>query len=33
MRSLTEWKAWLITSTAFLGVVAVTVAATVPVAG
>ena len=31
MRSITEWKAWLVTSTAFLGVVAVTVAATVPV--
>ena len=33
MRSVTEWKAWLMTSTAFLGVVAVTVAATVPTAG
>jgi peptidoglycan/LPS O-acetylase OafA/YrhL len=30
MRSVTEWKAWLMTSAAFLGVVAVTVAATVP---
>ncbi len=33
MRSVTEWKAWLMTSTAFLGVVAVTIAATVPAAG
>ena len=33
MRSITEWKAWLMTSAAFLGVVAVTVAATVPTAG
>ena len=33
MRSVTEWKAWLMTSTAFLGVVAVTIAATVPSAG
>ena len=30
MRSLTEWKAWLMTSAACLGVVAVTVAATLP---
>jgi peptidoglycan/LPS O-acetylase OafA/YrhL len=30
MRSLAEWKAWLVTSGAFVGVVAVTVAATVP---
>jgi peptidoglycan/LPS O-acetylase OafA/YrhL len=30
MRSLTEWKAWLATSGAFLTVVAVTVAATLP---
>ncbi len=30
MRSLTEWRAWLATSTACLGVVAVTVAATLP---
>jgi peptidoglycan/LPS O-acetylase OafA/YrhL len=30
MRSITEWKAWLMTSTAFLGVVAVTVATTLP---
>ena len=30
MRSLTEWKAWLMTSAAFLGVVAVTVVATLP---
>jgi hypothetical protein len=30
MRSLTEWRAWLVTSAAFLGVVAVTVAATLP---
>ena len=32
MRSLTEWKAWLTTTAAFLGVVVVTVVATVPVA-
>ena len=30
MRSLTEWKAWLATSAAFLTVVAITVVATVP---
>ena len=30
MRSLTEWRAWLMTSFAFLAVVAVTVVATVP---
>ena len=30
MRSLTEWKAWLMTSASFLTVVMVTVAATVP---
>ena len=30
IRSLTEWRAWLLTAGAFLGVVAVTVAATVP---
>jgi peptidoglycan/LPS O-acetylase OafA/YrhL len=30
MRSLTEWRAWLMTSVAFLAVVAVTVVATVP---
>ncbi len=30
MRSFTEWRAWLMTSAAFLGVVAVTVAATLP---
>ncbi len=30
MRSLTEWKAWLMTSAACLGVVAITVAATLP---
>jgi peptidoglycan/LPS O-acetylase OafA/YrhL len=30
MRSLTEWRAWIATSTACLGVVAVTVAATLP---
>ena len=30
MRSLTEWKAWLMTSAAFLTVVTVTVVATVP---
>ncbi len=30
MRSLSEWRAWLMTSGAFLGVVAVTVAATLP---
>ena len=30
MRSLTEWKAWLMTSAACLGVVAVTLAATLP---
>jgi len=30
MRSLTEWKAWLATSGAFLGVVLVTVVATLP---
>ena len=30
MRSFTEWKAWLMTSGAFLGVVAMTVAATLP---
>ena len=30
MRSLTEWRAWLMTSAAFLAVVAVTVVATVP---
>jgi peptidoglycan/LPS O-acetylase OafA/YrhL len=30
MRSLTEWKAWLMTSTACLGVVVITVAATLP---
>jgi peptidoglycan/LPS O-acetylase OafA/YrhL len=29
-RSFTEWRAWLLTSGAFLGVVAVTVAATLP---
>ena len=33
MRSITEWKAWLMTSAAFLGVVAITVASTVPSAG
>jgi hypothetical protein len=32
MRSLTEWKAWLTTTAAFLGVVVVTVVATVPTA-
>ena len=32
MRSLTEWRAWLVTSGAFLAVVAVTVAATLPTA-
>ncbi len=32
MASLTEWRAWLATSAAFLGVVAVTVATTVPAA-
>jgi peptidoglycan/LPS O-acetylase OafA/YrhL len=30
MRSLTEWRAWLMTSAAFITVVAVTVAATLP---
>ncbi len=30
MRSLTEWRAWLLTSAAFLGVVTVTVATTLP---
>jgi peptidoglycan/LPS O-acetylase OafA/YrhL len=30
MRSLTEWRAWLMTSAAFLAVVAVTVVATLP---
>jgi peptidoglycan/LPS O-acetylase OafA/YrhL len=30
MRSFTEWKAWLMTSGAFVGVVAVTIAATLP---
>jgi hypothetical protein len=30
MRSFTEWKAWLMTSAAFAGVVAITVAATLP---
>ncbi len=30
MRSLSEWRAWLMTSGAFLGVVAVTVVATLP---
>jgi len=30
MRTLTEWRGWLVTSGAFLGVVAVTVAATLP---
>ncbi len=30
MRSLSEWKAWLMTSAACLGVVAVTIAATLP---
>ncbi len=30
MRSFTEWRAWLMTSAAFVGVVAVTVAATLP---
>ena len=32
MRTLTEWRAWLVTSGAFLAVVAVTVAATLPTA-
>ncbi len=32
MRTLTEWRAWLATSGAFLGVVAVTIAATLPTA-
>jgi peptidoglycan/LPS O-acetylase OafA/YrhL len=32
MRSLTEWRAWLLTSGAFLGVVAVTLVATLPTA-
>jgi hypothetical protein len=32
MRTLTEWRAWLVTSAAFLAVVAVTVAATLPTA-
>ena len=31
IRSFTEWRAWLLTSCAFLGVVAVTVATTLPV--
>jgi len=31
-RTLAEWRGWLVTSTAFLGVVAVTVAATLPAA-
>jgi len=30
LRTLTEWRGWLVTSGAFLGVVAVTVAATLP---
>jgi peptidoglycan/LPS O-acetylase OafA/YrhL len=33
MRSITEWKAWLMTSAAFVGVVVVTVAATLPTSG
>jgi peptidoglycan/LPS O-acetylase OafA/YrhL len=32
MRSITEWKAWLVSSAAVLGVVGVTIAATVPAA-